>query len=203
MMKMMMYLVFLVGCAGDATTTSSTTTSSTTSTTVTTTATTYTTTTTDTEPWVGIDTKIDGQLCINEFLASNLKSLPGPKKDYPDWIELYNPTHVDISLSGYYISDHLDDYERHELGDVTVPSGGFLVLWADNDTELGADHLSFELNNDGEGVGLYRPDGSSIDKITWDKALTSDWSVARKPDDCGDSLEHDATPTPGETNSDG
>ena len=33
---------------------------------------------------------VQAQLYINEFMASNDVSFPGPQGDYPDWIEIYN-----------------------------------------------------------------------------------------------------------------
>ena len=34
---------------------------------------------------------LNAQLYINEFLASNDASFPGPEGDYPDWIEITMP----------------------------------------------------------------------------------------------------------------
>ena len=42
---------------------------------------------------------------INEFLASNQKSLADGDGDLEDWIELYNPTSKPIHLEGYTITD--------------------------------------------------------------------------------------------------
>ena len=155
---------------------------------------------TETGTTMTTDTSVEGQLCINEFMASNQAYLPGPDKSFPDWIEIYNPNDVDISLKGFSLSDRADEPTRHILGDVTIAGGGFLVLWADGNEKLGVDHIGFKLDADGEFIGLYRPDGTSIDKIEWDAELTTDWSVVRGPKDCGEELDLDDSPTPGQSN---
>lgn len=196
MKKGLLIAMFAVGCGG-ATETGTTTTTGATATTTETAS----TTTGTTETGTVIDTSIEGQLCINEFMASNQAYLPGPNKDFPDWVELHNPTDTDVSLEGFLLSDKPDDLTRHVFGKITIAAGGFLLLWADGDTKLGVDHLGFKLDADGEFIGLYRADETSIDKIEWDANLTTDWSVVRGPKDCGDSLDLDDSPSPGQTNS--
>jgi hypothetical protein len=45
---------------------------------------------------------VNGQLYINEFMASNDAALPGPQGDYPDWIEIYNAGSEAVMLGGYF-----------------------------------------------------------------------------------------------------
>ena len=44
---------------------------------------------------------MQGQLYINEFMASNDFAFPGPQGDFPDWIEIYNAGNEDLMLGGY------------------------------------------------------------------------------------------------------
>ena len=46
---------------------------------------------------------MQAQLYINEFMASNDASFPGPQGDYPDWIEIYNAGSEAVMLGGYYM----------------------------------------------------------------------------------------------------
>ena len=46
---------------------------------------------------------------INEFLAANDSANQDPQGDYDDWIELYNSGTETIDLTGYYLTDDLDD----------------------------------------------------------------------------------------------
>ncbi|MCA9920528.1 MAG: lamin tail domain-containing protein, partial [Anaerolineales bacterium] len=41
-------------------------------------------------------------LVINEIMASNSSTLQDPDEpgEYPDWLELYNPTNAPVSLDG-------------------------------------------------------------------------------------------------------
>ena len=48
-------------------------------------------------------------LKINEFLAANDTINQDPQGEYDDWIELYNSSTETIDLSGYYLTDDLDD----------------------------------------------------------------------------------------------
>ena len=51
------------------------------------------------------------QLYINEFLASNTTINPDivDFDDYSDWLEIYNDENHDVDLSGYFITDNLND----------------------------------------------------------------------------------------------
>ena len=42
-----------------------------------------------------------GQVVISEFMADNKHTLADEDGQYPDWIELYNPTDQDIPLEGW------------------------------------------------------------------------------------------------------
>ncbi|MHC4477601.1 MAG: PEP/pyruvate-binding domain-containing protein [Planctomycetota bacterium] len=65
---------------------------------------------------------------------------------------------------------------------VTIDPNGYLLFWADNDQEQGPTHTNFKLDNDGEYVGFYDRDGSTlIDGITFG-AQSSDVSYGRLPD---------------------
>jgi hypothetical protein len=49
----------------------------------------------------------------------------------------------------------------------TIPAGGFLIIWADNQPEQGALHADFGLSSAGEDVGIYYIDGRKIDDYTF------------------------------------
>ena len=144
----------------------------------------------------------DIEIYINEFMASNQSyefddSRGTKKKDddtyTPDWIELYNDSSETISLLGYFITDDLEEPEKHELGDLTLPPGGHVLLFADGDASLGDDHLGFRLEKDEEEIGLYTPGGLSIDLISFTDQV-ADMAAARIPDGGDFSVISDATP---------
>ncbi len=107
------------------------------------------------------------EILINEFLASNQTANKDPQfRELSDWVELYNTAAEAVDLSGYYVTDNLDEPEKWRIPDGTViPGGGFLVLWADGrDTGL---HMSFKLDRGGEQLGLYTPEGVPVDTLSF------------------------------------
>ena len=140
------------------------------------------------------------ELCINEFMAANATTVQDDTGAYVDWVELFNLTDEDVELAGFTISDDLDNPDKHVLAaPLVVPAHGHLLLWADGLTDLGPEHLGFQLAREGEELGLYDPDGTVLNHLEYDEQAT-DWSAARMPDGELDGWIIDATPTPGQPN---
>ncbi len=139
---------------------------------------------------------------INEFMADNVSTIEDPDEsdEYPDWIELYNPNAAAVELGGAYLTDDLADPTKYQIpGGVTIPAGGYLVFWADDDGTQGPLHTNFKLSASGEAVGLFDPDGvTQIDGIVFSAQLT-DVSYGRYPDGTGP-WNYMAGPTPGAAN---
>ncbi len=66
---------------------------------------------------------------------------------YEDWIEIYNPTNKDISLSDYRISDDGADISKYSFPEMTVKAKSYAVITCDK--------LGFSLSKAGESVYLY------------------------------------------------
>jgi len=132
-------------------------------------------------------TNLSAQLYINEFMASNDTSFPGPQGDHPDWIEIYNNGGEDVMLGGYYMSDVLDDpsamYQIPSTypDSVTVPAGGFILFYANKGQETSVLNLNFKLSGSGESIGLWTPESVVIDTMTYGNQET-DISMGRFPD---------------------
>lgn len=120
-------------------------------------------------------------LVVNELMAQNTTTLADDQGNYPDWVELYNPTDEVVDLEGWTVSDSLEDAARFVLPALILQPGGFQLLYADGDSSLGEGHLDFGLDADGEAFGLYAPDGRAIDGLRFG-AQTADISLARSPD---------------------
>ncbi|NIA30211.1 MAG: hypothetical protein GWP06_09905 [Actinobacteria bacterium] len=138
---------------------------------------------------------------INEFLASNSSINQDPDfNEYSDWLELFNAGEQDATLDGFYLTDDLDDSTKWRIPNgTTIQAGGFLLIWADkNDSSLNALHTNFNLKKSGEQIGLFAPDGSVIDSLSYD-GQTTDISYGRKPDGSAEWFFFEQ-PTPGETN---
>ena len=129
---------------------------------------------------------VHAQLYINEFMASNDAALPGPDGQFPDWIEIYNAGPDAVMLGGYYMYDTLDVTVAFQIPDtypdsVTVDAGGFILFYANKKDDESVLNLNFKLSGSGEQVGLWGPDQTEIDGITYGNQ-SGDISFGRFPD---------------------
>jgi len=122
-------------------------------------------------------------LVINEFMASNSNIKADPQGQYDDWIELYNYGTDDIDIGGMYLTDDLTVPTKWQIPAATnIPAGGYLLIWADNDTADAGLHANFKLNAGGEEIGLFDTDGSTlIDSVIFGEQV-SNISFGRYPD---------------------
>ena len=139
---------------------------------------------------------------INEFLADNESVNQDEAGEYDDWLELYNDSAVTATLDGMYLTDHLDDPTRWQFpAGTTIPPGGHLLVWCDDDEGQGPLHADFKLSRDGEEIGLFADDTHAnvpLDIIVFGPQL-EDVSYGRHPDgaDTWDFLD---PPSPGASN---
>lgn len=146
--------------------------------------------------------RLEREVCINEFMSDNDTVLADSTGDYSDWIELHNPSKEGRSLDGFSISDDLEEPGRHALDGLSIPGGGYLLLWASGDAERGRYHLPFKLSSDGDAIGLYCDVRSPADELQWSEPQGSDVSTGRVPS-CQGAMTPGLTPTPEAGNSDG
>jgi hypothetical protein len=94
-----------------------------------------------------------------------------------------------MDLGGYYLTDTLTDKFQYQIPNshqYVVPPHGFLLVWADNETNQNKTnrpdlHVNFKLDKTGEAIGLFGPDGNPVDYVTFGPQ-TSDVSMGRYPD---------------------
>ena len=67
---------------------------------------------------------------INEIVAKNTRIIQDSDGDYPDWIELYNPTDSTVDLFGYGLSDLESTPFRWTLPGIDLPPFSFLMIFA-------------------------------------------------------------------------
>ncbi|QDT12876.1 lamin tail domain-containing protein [Planctomycetes bacterium K23_9] len=142
------------------------------------------------------------EVSINEIMADNDATIEDPDEAgaFEDWIELYNSATTSVDLSGFYLTDDSADPTQWRLpSGSTIDSGGYLIIWADGDTDQGDDHASFKLSASGESVLLYNTDGSTlVDSISFGEQ-TTDVSYGRFPDGSS-TLAALSAATPGASN---
>lgn len=140
---------------------------------------------------------------LNEFLAQNEAGKKDNYGEYNDWFELYNPTESLLDLTGMYVSDNLSNPRKWRLGNLSIPPNGFLLLWADDDADQGANHVEFKLSAEGEALGLFDTDehlNMPIDTLVFGPQ-TTDVSYGRTQDGAEEWIFYE-TPTPGRGNRD-
>jgi hypothetical protein len=145
---------------------------------------------------------------INEWLAGNARSFPDPADDdYDDWFELYNAGTSVIDLGGYRLTDNLTNTTKYVIpAGVTIPGGGYLVVWADEEMNQNGQtaglHVNFKLSLAGEEIGLFAPNGTLIDAVRFGQQI-EDVSQGRVADGAGGAFINFTAPTPGGSNSGG
>ncbi len=140
-------------------------------------------------------------ILINEFLTSNASAnLDSEFGNYSDWIELYNSENYSINISGFYLTDDLDNSTKWKIPDNTIiEANGFLLFWADGENT--GNHTNFKLNSDNGEIGIFNNNALFINEVSYDSQLT-DISWGRQPDGTFTSY-YFANPTPANANIDG
>ncbi len=127
-------------------------------------------------------------LWVNELQADNQT---GPFDNFAQrepWVELYNPGPSAINLSTYYLSTNYSNLAQWAFpAGTTIPAGGFLTVWCDNQTAqsaVGAPHANFRLSSGNGRVALSRlVSGTNqlVDYLTYGE-LPANWSYGDVPD---------------------
>jgi hypothetical protein len=139
---------------------------------------------------------------INEVMADNDATVPGPQRSFPDWIELYNAGTSTVDLGGMYLTNSLSVPKAWKFPkNTTLSPGGYLIVWADGGRTVGDGelHASFALGANAATIGLFASDGKTLlDSVVLGKQIR-DVSYGRIPDG-GSSWQYLTSPTPGSAN---
>jgi hypothetical protein len=128
-------------------------------------------------------------LRINEWMASPSSG--------SDWFEVYNSDSLPVQLTGLHFKDNGNvPSPVAPLSFIGVGLNGFLQVFADNSTN--DNEVNFGLSGNGDSVGLFRADGSQIDRIQFGQQVQG-ISQGRLPDG-SDAILSLNIPTPGESN---
>lgn len=142
-------------------------------------------------------------IVINEWMADNSHTLANPLNGkFDDWFELYNYGTNTVDLGGYYLTGTLTNKTKCLIPNThqyLVPPKGFFLVWADNNSGSNATnrpdlHVNFKLGKSGDNIGLFAPDGTTIDAFSFG-AQATDVSEGRYPDG-GPALFFMPAPTP-------
>jgi hypothetical protein len=142
-------------------------------------------------------------LYINEVMSSNVNNIGDEYNEYNDWFEIYNPNNFPVDIDNYYVTDSLANKTKYRFvsgqSRTIIPANGFLMVWADEETEQGVLHTNFKFSSMGEELALILPDGETVvDSIIFG-SMTTDHSWGRQTD--GDEIWFDFSyTTPGFSN---
>lgn len=124
-------------------------------------------------------------VAINEFMAVNNGIVADSAGEFDDWVELYNNTGSMIDLSEYFLSDsYINPMKWMFPVGAVIASGGYLVVWCDNDTFQTGLHAYYKLNGAGERLILSDPSGNMIDSVSFG-LQDGDTSMGRYPNGIG------------------
>jgi len=114
---------------------------------------------------------IASEAVISEFLADNedliyngreVKDEDGTRSDY---IELYNPGLVEVSLNGWYLTDTSTNLTKWRIPNVVLGPNKYLLIWASEKNRANSSaplHTNFRLSrNAGSYLALVRPSGTA------------------------------------------
>ena len=149
----------------------------------------------------GITASAQGQLVINELVASN--SLLADDPDFAqssDVVELHNAGAEALDLSGWHLTDNFNDTTKWTFPDgVTIGAGDFLLVWCDGENaEASQLHSSFKLSSIGEELAVYDASGTWVDGLVF-PTQSADISYGRATDAAAEWAWFDA-PTLGASN---
>lgn len=93
------------------------------------------------------------QITISEVMTRN-EYYPDKEGQLLDYIELHNPSDHEVDISGYKITDKIDDLGYTFPQGTTIPAGGYLLRLCNPDSHQ-AEDLKFGLSRQGETIYLY------------------------------------------------
>jgi len=141
----------------------------------------------------------DGSVIINEVMADPLTGLRDDEDELVDWVELYNTTGTDISLSKFALSDN----EKKPLKwrfpeDAVIPAHGYYIVYCTGKDRMDTarrdvPHTNFRISAEQETIILADSQGHVVDRIMIDN-LPQDCSWGRN--DAG-GMQVFQVPTPG------
>lgn len=137
-----------------------------------------------------------GTILINEVMSSN-NAYPDANGEYYDWVELFNSGENEITLSGYHLTDRMNN-TGYQFPDGTVlPGGEYLVVYCDGVGKQDS-YAPFAISGrTGEQIIITDHSGKVVDDVMV-PTLEANTSFARST---ANQYEVSNTPTPGFENS--
>lgn len=106
---------------------------------------------------------------VSEVMAANQTVFPDCFGEFSDWVELYNIGSEAVDLTGWYLSDNPDDWDKWEFPQLVIqPGERVLVFCSGRDTvQDGQLHTGFSLSASGDNLVLSSYMGIAADSVTF------------------------------------
>ncbi len=121
---------------------------------------------------------------INELMSLN-NAITDEFGEMDDWLEIYNDNETGVILDGIFISDDLTDSTKWQFPEpIFIFPKSFALIWLDDASEQGSNHVPFKLSSGGETVFISQQQGDELvvlDEITFG-ALSENVSYGRAID---------------------
>ncbi|MCE9614543.1 MAG: lamin tail domain-containing protein [Lentisphaerae bacterium] len=115
----------------------------------------------------GLSQTARADVILNEFMAANAGAYTNESGQTSDWIELYNSGSNAVDLTGWSLTDTISEPRKWVFpAGVTLGPYAYLLLMADGKTNTwinGDLHADFKLDPGGEYLGLFHPDGHTVE----------------------------------------
>lgn len=145
---------------------------------------------------------VNSQVVINEYSSANISTIADNYGEFNDWVELYNAGSSSVNLSGYYMSDNVNNPTKWAFpSGTTIAAGGFLrVICSGRDVVSGIwYHTNYKMTQcKPEEVCFADASGAILDSMTL-RRNQSNHSWGRTTDG-GSTWSVFMTPTLGSTN---
>ena len=111
--------------------------------------------------------RLNAELAISEFMASNDSTIPDEDGNFSDWIEIINEGNEPADIGGYHLTDNVDDLTQWTFPRIIIAPKSRIIVFASGKDRTDPEsplHTDFELNAKGEYLALVSPDG--VTKVT-------------------------------------
>jgi hypothetical protein len=139
-------------------------------------------------------------IVLNEVLASNHSST-NADGGTSDWVELLNVGTNELNLADLSLTDDPNNTRKYVFGvNSTIPAGGYLLIYCNNDLPPSANNTGFSLGAHGGSILLFDSPangGGMIDGVNYG-LQAADFSIGRVPNGSGGWTLN--VPTPNDAN---
>lgn len=95
----------------------------------------------------------------NSLYISEVSAVAPARSGGVDWIELYNGSGSAIDLTGWGLTDDLDQPDKFKFSGSSVSAGGYATISCEEGAKAGSGRAAFSVSNTGETIFLLDPRG--------------------------------------------